>query len=74
MIRPGSFPRVRFMRRDERRVRASESHRNSKTLSATDTDVSAPFSRRRDQCECEQVGGCDGQAIMLFGFRPPSPA
>ena len=47
----------------ERRVRAAEAERHAEALAVADHDVRAPFARRLDQGQREQVGGHGDDAL-----------
>ena len=57
----GKLADIRLACRDERCVRAAETHRNTEALCAADCDVRAPRRGRREGDERERVARCDNE-------------
>ena len=53
---------------EEARVRAAESHRYTETLSGTDGDIGAEFTRRTQERKCEQIGRNDAKCAGGMGL------
>ena len=62
-----SFPIVGA--REEGGVRATVAHRNTETLAVAHADVGAPFARRREQGQCEQIAAYRDFHTGSFRFR-----
>ena len=59
-------------RREEAGVRAAVAHRHAEALRRADHRVGAPFARRREQRQREQVGGDDDERAARAWTAPAS--
>ena len=66
---PWQLAHVVVFAREVRGVRPAVTKRNAESLRASDRDVRAEFTRRREYGERENVGGHDGQCAVLFALR-----
>ena len=65
----GKFARILVAGRNVRSVRSTQSHRHSESLSAADTNVGSPLTRRRDQSEGQQIRRSNRQTLVALGLR-----